>query len=846
MAKEERRRGETTNRRDFLKVSGATAGAAAVVGANQQTVLHSLVNAEEQRNTADDTEQIFYSVCHPNCNGHCHLNVHVRNGKVVKISQGSFPDSRYNRICPRGLSQIQRVYGAERLKYPMKRSGERGENKWERISWDEAINTIVDKFAAIQEQYGEKSLFFFAMGANCSILNGNFPGSEFRFQNCIKGVQLTSATDSGWFPGIYRVYGSSTQLYGDQNDLPDIVNAKQIFVWGTNITVAYGHTWHFIADAIENGTKVTVIDPNFTGMASKAHRHVSLRAGTDSALMMSMMNVIIEEKLYDTEFLLAHTVAPLLVRKDTKKFLRMSDLGVEPISIETEEASGPSAQSQISGVAGTSGAKVIDPYVVWDLATKKAVAVDDATDPALEGTFEVLGIEVSTAFSLLKERVSEFTPEKGALLTDVAPDMIQTLARDFATIKPTASFWGFAGNAYDNAPRWGHAYSTLNALTGNVGKPGTGSHVFWQSFLNENFGFTFPDGINADTPTFPYHYLRELVEKGKYTIRNCDFVPPKALWIAKSNFLANLMGAKWLREEFWPTLDFIVVVDERMTETALMADMVLPVAHQFECEDVFPAGATHPYIQYCEPAIEPYFESLVENEIYRRLANKMGVGKYFAASDSEMLKEALETPEGIAMGVTYENLRDKKAIRFKEEGHIGYAGYKFNTPSGRMEFYCEDPKDNLGRSVPKEKFLEECLPAWTPPTEAWIENPLYEKYPLVLMFEKPKFRAHTSWSQTPWLREIDPEPFIKVNPKTAAARGVKQGDYVEVFNDLGSVVLKAVLSEGIRPDCISHPRGWERFQYKSNTSFQDLLSGHYDVVGINSSFMDILVDFRKA
>src|SRR5690606_21459151 len=131
---------------------------------------------------------------------------------------------------------------------------------------------------------------------------------------------------------------------------------------------------------------------------------------------------------------------------------------------------------------------------------------------------------------------------------------------------------------------------------------------------------------------------------------------------------------------------------------------------------------------------------------------------------------------------------------------------------GRMEFYLENPQPRAASNEVID-YDRERLPRFFPPTEAWPDNPLAKKYPLALLSTRPKFRVHSQWNQTPWLRELDPEPNVRIHPQDAAARSIANGDYVEVFNDRGHAVVKAVVSQGIRPGVMVFAKGWARDQY---------------------------------
>lgn len=814
---------QEVNRRTFLKASGVAAGATAVAGAGGRPVLHMLeeISPQEAGNTDQGgaTEQIFRGVCRPNCFAYCPLNVHVRDGKIVKTSMAEFVDPQYNRICLRGLTHVQRTYDPDRIKYPMRRAGERGENKWERISWEEAIKTITDSWKQIQAQYGTRAVSIYAGSGNVTLLHGLMPGAKSRFSNAIGATDLDLSADAAMTVGLNRVVGNRGPWVSSEPK--DYINSKTIIAWGANITEAQIHSWHFVAEAMEAGVKLIVVDPVYTILASKADKYVSVRPGSDAALTLSMMNVILAENLHNVEFLLAHTVAPFLVRADTKRFLRMSDIGVEP------KEGPPDASGQPT---------VIDPIAVWDSVKNKAGAVDAVAKPALEGSFEIDGIQVRTAFDLLKEEIAKYPPEVASKLTDVDVETIQYLARVSAD-GPVSHVLGWGPQAYDNGAHATHASVTLCALTGNIGYPGASVGGNWSVFPGINWAFTV--ATKSASTSMSHLVYRKVAKTGMFQGKP---YPIKSMYVFCGNPVNTAVnGNEWINDVL-PTLDLVVVADTVFTDSARYADIVLPVAGWFEQEDITSAGQTH-YVELSEKAIEPLYESKPDADIFRLLAEGMGMPELFAKTNEEYLAELLDTDYNRSLGITLDSIREKKMFRYLPDPYIAWEGFSFATPSGRMEFYVEDPTP---RSVSDEviDYDRERLPRFFPPTEAWPENALAQKYPIVLLSTRPKFRVHSQWYGTPWLRELDPEPTVKINVQDAAARSIKNGDYVEVFNDRGRAVVKAVLTNGVRSGAAVFAKGWQRNQYIEGDLAQ-LSSSAFDPVAVNQSFMDELVEIRK-
>jgi anaerobic dimethyl sulfoxide reductase subunit A len=715
---------------------------------------------------------------------------------MVATERGPLPDSRYDRICLRGLTHVQRVYHPDRLRYPLKRVGERGEGKWERISWDEAINTIATKFNEIKDKYGNNAVAFLPQSGYYGYLNGCY-GSILRFANLFGGTFGEGALDSAMPLGMLQVLGGPDHRQG--NEAADLVNAKLILVWGSNITESNLQNWHFVADALDDGAKLIAIDPRYTVAASKSDLWVPVRPGSDAALALSMMNVIFEESLYDEVFVVNRTVGPFLVREDTKFFLREKDV--------KEGGS--------------------DRYMVWDSGANAAVPSDASKSMALAGTYTVAGITCKTAFQLLWDSTKPYAPENAAKTTGVNPDIIRLVAREYATRKPATIYWGFGIDRYYHGDLTGRAVATLAALTGNIGKPGAtpwggfGGATFISSPLNlwSNGAWLYPTSSRANQ--LNNLVVFDAIEKGEpYQI--------KAAYMANSNYLTTFPNRNKIVNELFPKLEYIVVADFSMTDTAEQADMVLPTTTWFENDDIVPS--MHPHVMLQQKAIDPLYECKSDLSIFSMLAAKLGLAEYFNQQPEDYIKLTLNSQTLRDMGVTYETMKRDGAFRAIPAPYIPFTDGKFNTPSGRIEFYNE----KLGQK----------MPVFLPPIEAWPDSPLAKKYPLVCSQGRRKFAVQSQYFNIQWLREIDPFPVVEINPADAETRGITDGDVVEVFNDRGNVQLKARLSSSLRPGMINISKGWAKKQMVAG-ALQELIFDYKNPDNMNCAFFDTMVEVKK-
>lgn len=253
-----------------------------------------------------DIKIIPTGACH-DCGGRCVFKVHVKDGVAIRMESDTGPDEPQLRACARGRAYRKRVYDPNRLKYPMKRIGARGEGKFERISWDEALDTVAQQLIRVKETYGPLSTLFISYSGNHTVFQGG---------HHVSGL-LTM------FGGHTRVWGlasnegsvfSSRGHYGTLSTghtRDDLVNSRLILMWGWNpaCTIqATGTTYH-IVQAKEAGARIICVDPRFTETAAVfADQWIPIRPGTDAAMMAAMAYVMIAENLHDPEFIDKYSV----------------------------------------------------------------------------------------------------------------------------------------------------------------------------------------------------------------------------------------------------------------------------------------------------------------------------------------------------------------------------------------------------------------------------------------------------------------------------------------------------------------------------------------------------------
>ena len=740
------------------------------------------------------TETTIRTACPAHCGSNaCGIIAHVKDGKVTKLEPAPFPDNYYRRICQKGLSSLQILYHPDRIQYPLRRAGKRGEDKWERLSWDEALDYIAERLKDIAAKYGNRSAAWVIGGPGSGTVKF---GAYTRLAGCFQGTRVST-----WGYGDAAEPCRAKPTYG-VNRLPSFINAFEEpqlnLVWGANPAESNPFDMRPLLDAKARGAKMVVIDPVFTITASKADEYLPIRPGTDTALALGMMHQIVTDGLEDIDFLSRYTVGPYLIRQDNGHYLRAKDIS-------------PDGD---------------DSYMVWDAASGKPQTADSNASPALEGSYNAGGIPCKTAFQMLKELIQEYPPKQASEISGVPEEQIVRVARAYATQKPAAIIANNGlGRTYHGDISF-HALGTLAALTGNVRLPGPAGH----RDLDYNWGpFLKPIPDQPSYSRMGIMNLYDAVSKG-------EPYPVRAAWFSFINFINQCTNNKRILSEVIPNLELIVVADMFMTTTAQYADIVLPVCSFLEFTDL--VNGPHPYIQLQQRVIPPLYESKSDVQILRELAPRLGFGEYFK-SEEEFIDLLLDSGDPSVEGITVENLKKGPAtIKTPPRPSERPPTAKFSTPTGRIEFYVE-------------KLLPygEALPVHKEPAEG-KHSELSKNYPLSLIQVHSKFHVHSSFVKSAWVRELDPEPILEINPADAVSRDVKNGDIVEIFNERGKIKLKARLNEALQPGLVNLTHGWwpsDFIEGDLNAITNDFLNPAQNTTyEPNMPMNDNLVEMRKA
>ena len=650
----------------------------------------------------------------------CGMDVYVDDGRIVKIKGTDGHPYNQGALCPKGFASHKIVGHPDRLMYPMKRMGERGENKWGRVTWDEALDEIADRLITIKKESGPEAFGFFR------VTGPGWEGSWFLTSRFIKGFGSPNIATQLHICKVPRSAVTKTMM-GAEFD-PDFENTDYILIWGSNpANTSLPNLWRRISAARERGAKVVVIDPRFTRSASKADLYTAIKPGTDAALALGLARIIITENLYDKEF------------------------------------------------------------------------VDNYTH----------------GFEEYSKLAMEYTPEKVEEITGISKDVIREIAVGYAKSKPATLLVGNSIEHLTNTMHTMQAIYSLVGLTGNIGNKG---------------GHVLPPGLPWTDMALNGKFLNELLDKSvaqlkmyhqqvpfsmTYTellsaIETKKPYPIRALLFQGSGGITVMPDTNKYADIIKKNVELNVVHNQWMTPEAAFADFMLPAANFLECSRVrfmrpgFRGSAYMQYVGLQRKVVEPTGESMSDEDLFIQLAKRLGMEDLFPWKDALEATDALVEPLGLTLkdlednpdGILYERSEEQVIGSYKKNG--------FATPTKKFEFSVETFK-NAGY---------EPLPVYEE-----SELQLSKEYPLLGNAGlKPLLSSHTSFHNVDLVSQYMPDPWVELNPETAASLGVEDGEMVEVASINGAVQLKAVVTEGVMPNLALVAYGWTEMPGNKLTS----------------------------
>ena len=596
-----------------------------------------------------------------NCQGNCAFRLYAKDGVIQREEQlAEYPQIAPNipdanpRGCNKGTIHSQAMYEKDRLLHPMKRAGARGEGKWARISWDQAIAEISEKVVDTLAKHGPGGLMVYcgtgilSQGRRAGPLRlGSLLGSTRLYPSSAVGDMFTGATLAYGIPNV----GTSLDAWFEMD---------YIVLWAINPNVTRIPDAHYLWEGKYNRAKVVVISPDYNPTAIHADWWIPIKPGSDSFLAMSLVHVAFKEKLYKEAFIREQTDLPFLVRRDNGKLLRGSDL----MKDDKATASDAGDKSKKDGVAEKKENED-EIFYVWDRQTGRAVAAPGTRgslretlrlgkiDPALTGRYTVKdrngkSIRVTPVFELVRAQATKFSPEKTQKYTGIHPSLVRQLAREYARAQDPGLTIGFSLHKY----AWGilanWAQALFCALTGHdvvdtehqwslggIGplsnpKPGRFESGFYGEWMAGRMWETFRKHYDDDkefqrraglTPGELVKLAEESGEKKWMTY----FGEPKARILFADNIFRRNKSSEHYKKSVLDATELYVNVNCRMDSSAELADYVLPGQSHYEGWDIRGEVGYHRFVNLNvpPPGLKPVGECKAEWEICRLLAGKI-------------------------------------------------------------------------------------------------------------------------------------------------------------------------------------------------------------------------------
>ncbi|ELY7490497.1 molybdopterin-dependent oxidoreductase [Cronobacter turicensis] len=716
-------------------------------------------------------ERVVWSACTVNCGSRCPLRMHVAQGEIRYVETDNTGSDDYDglhqvRACLRGRSMRRRVYNPDRLKYPMKRVGKRGEGKFARISWEEALDTIAQGMKRIISEYGNEAIYLnYGTGTLGGTMTRSWPPGKTliaRLMNCCGGYlnHYGDYSSAQIAAGLNYTYGG----WADGNSPSDIANSKLVVLFGNNpgeTRMSGGGVTYYLEQArAKSQARMIVIDPRYTDTAAgREDEWIPIRPGTDAALAAAIAWVLITENYVDQPFL-------------------------DNYCVGYDEKTLPP------------GAPANGHY--------KAYILGDGPDNTAK------------------------TPAWAAPITGIPEARIIKLAREIGEAKPAFIAQGWGPQRHSNGELACRAIAMLPVLTGNVGIHGGNSGAREGSFsLPFERMPTLENPVQTSISMFTW---TDAIERGPSMTATADGVrgkekldvPIKMIWNYAGNCLINQHSHINRTHEILQDdkkCELIVVIDCHMTASARYADILLPDCTASEQMD-FALDAScgnMAYVIFADQVIAPRFECRTIYDITSALAVRMGVGEQFTEGRTQegwLRYLYAQSQRAIPELPDFDTFRKQGIFKLRDpQGHhVAYQAFRENptanpldTPSGKIEIYSSALADIAARWQLPEGDVIHPLPVYSPGFEQ-ASDPLRAQYPLQLTGFHYKSRTHSTYGNVDVLQAACRQQ-IWINPQDAQARGIHDGDPVRVWNARGEARIEAKVTPRMMPGVVALGEG---------------------------------------
>jgi len=682
--------------------------------------------------------EIVQAACPHDCPDTCamHVTVERQGGRRVAVRVTGDPGHPPTRgsLCTKVSRYLERTYHPDRVLTPLRRIGRKGLGKFEPVSWDRALEEIAQRLGAIAAR-DPQAIVPYSYAGTMGLVQGEAMAQRFFNRLGASRLDRTICASAGGEALQYTLGGRIG------TDLEQFENSRQIVFWGTNAVASNLHLWSRAQEAKRRGARLIAIDPYRSLTADRCHEHIALLPGTDGALALGIMHVLIREGWLDRDYIEHHTLG----------------------------------------------------------------------------------------FEALAERALGYDPQRVATICGIGAATIERLAHDYWHVRPTAIRLNYGMQRARGGGNAVRAIACLPALAGHWRDPAGGLLLSSSdAFEVDHAALTRPDLLAGRTPrTINMSAIGEALARAQPRI--------EALVVYNSNPVAVAPQSSRVAEGFARSDLFTVVLEHFLTDTADYADMVLPATTQLEHLDVHKSYG-HLYIVANNPAIEPLGQCLPNSEIFRRLAWRMGLtDDCFAETDEQIAAKAFVRCG--AAPYDWERVRREGWQRLEVPPvYAPFASGNFPTPSGRCEFF----------SPRLAQMGLDPVPDYVAPYEGHASAPdLARRFPLAIISPPARNFLNSTFVNVQSLRDTESEPRLDIHPQDAAARGIGEGDWVEVFNDRGSFTLRARVSDRPRPGVVVALSIWWKKLTADGKNANEVTHQLLTDLGRAATFYDCLVEVRR-
>lgn len=847
-------------RRSFVQAA-TLAGAAAAIGVSMP---NALVETEPAYADEPVETKVVKTSCH-GCIQMCPVRAYIENGVVVKL-EGD-PDAPVSRgsLCLKGLNQLHTMYSPRRVLHPLKRAGQRGENKWEVISWDEALDLAAEQITSTIDKYGPYS-FFASVGG----------GGSYSFMEAMT-LPMAFGSPTVFEPGCAQCYlpryAMAKYMYGgnDQSVADNAVQeifkvednkADTVVLWGAQPSVSQtAESGRGMAELRAQGVKTIVVDPNFSPDAQKADVWLPVRPGTDTGLLLCWFRYIFENKLYNEEFTKFWTNLPFLIDPDTKLPVKAEELFEDFVS--------PTPENTPAYVCVDAASGEPKPFVF-------SLPENADVDPEIFATVEIDGKQYKSAGQIYKEEAEPWTLEHTAENCWLQADKIEEAVKLYTGASVAGIVNGVASDMTESASQVPLGCMGLDAIMGYVDIPGctmtqygTGVvanptsrpvtyHNGFDGMFSDMYGCGAVVGLsdeeNAERiasfdPAVQEQFGRLLLDrlgmkdhKGLYTwchshiptvreaIATGEPFKPRVWFDMSGNKLAMLGNAKSWYDVF-PEIDFIIGQYPMLTSFHVeAADLVFPVREWLEEPMVNMTQLNTSWLQNeCVHIGETVSHSIPAAQVIARCKEKWGgtmpgltPGYIGSATEAEVKESVAATLQAPSWEELINNTDKYVPCVIPPEDYWHYKQYEtivddglpagFGTESRKFEVYCTLLLKMARTGYPFcYPYEQEACADYSPictyiePAESPLDD---DEYPFVLTSGRVPYFHHGTMRHAAFARELFPTAEIRINTRTAAELGISHMDWVKVSSRRGEVHARAYLTEGVAPRTVWMERFW--------------------------------------